>query len=150
AGGKHVLIERMAEQAVAELVVGITREPQFGLMLTLGAGGVWVELLQDAVSLLLPTTRAALQEALDSLRLAPLLRAYRGRPAADEAALIEALLGVCRFAEQQAGSLLELDINPLLVLPAGQGAGPPDPMLDKEPQPPSKVSATLPASPCSM
>jgi len=150
AGGKHVLIERMAEQAVAELVVGITREPQFGLMLTLGAGGVWVELLQDAVSLLLPTTRAALQEALDSLRLAPLLRAYRGRPAADEAALIEALLGVCRFAEQQAGSLLELDINPLLVLPAGQGVVAADALLVEEPQPPSEVSATLPASPCSM
>jgi acyl-CoA synthetase (NDP forming) len=118
---QKLLVEHMVTDAVAELVVGVTFEPQFGLLLTIGAGGVLVEMLGDSVSLLLPATKAQLRAALDSLKIAPLLRGYRGRPAADIDAVIDAIAAVARFAEAQAGQLVELDINPLLVGPAGQG-----------------------------
>jgi acyl-CoA synthetase (NDP forming) len=121
--GQSLLVEHMVEDAVAELVVGVTRDPQFGLLMTIGAGGVLVEILGDSASLLLlPATRGQLQAALASLRIAPLLRGYRSRPAADMEAALDALAAVARFAEANAGRLLELDVNPLLVGPAGQSA----------------------------
>lgn len=113
------LVERMETGAVAELLVGVTRDPQFGLALTLGSGGVLVELLADATTLLLPARREAVARALDGLRCAPLLRGYRGRPAADLPALVDAIEAVLRFADAHADTLLELEINPLLALPHG-------------------------------
>lgn len=111
------LVERMARDAVAELIVGVQRDPQFGLALTVGAGGVLVELLKDAATLLLPTTRGAVLEALQSLRCWPLLQGFRGRPAGDVDAVLDAVMTVAAFAERHAAELLELDVNPLLVRP---------------------------------
>jgi len=116
---EHVLVERMVQGAVAELIVGIKRDPLFGLALVLGAGGVWVELLGDRRTLLLPTDRAAVEAALAGLASAPLLRGYRGRPAGDLAAVVDAALAVAEFASGNAARLLELDVNPLLVLERG-------------------------------
>jgi acyl-CoA synthetase (NDP forming) len=113
------LIERMVEGAVAELIVGVTRGEPFGLALTIGAGGVLVELLDDSATLLLPATRADIDRALRSLRCFPLMDGYRGRPSGDVEAAVDAILAVARYAEANARSLVELDVNPLLVLPAG-------------------------------
>jgi acyl-CoA synthetase (NDP forming) len=107
--------------SVAEIIAGVTRDPQFGLVLTLGSGGVLVELLQDAQTLLIPATRAEIESALQALRSAPLLRGYRGRPAADVEALLDAIMAVQGYAVAQADSLFELDVNPLLVGAVGQG-----------------------------
>jgi hypothetical protein len=98
---------------------------------------VLVELLADATTLLLPARRPAIASALDGLRCAPLLRGYRGRPAADLPALLDAIEAVLRFADAHADTLLELEINPLLALPHGavavdallRVAGTPDPSL---------------------
>ena len=130
--GQPLLVEHMVEDAVAELVVGVTRDPQFGLLLTIGAGGIWVEILGDSRSLLLPTTRAELRTALLSLRSAPVLAGYRSQPAGDVEATLDALLAVARFAADHAGQLLELDINPLLVGAAGQGVTAADALLVME------------------
>ena len=114
------LIERMVQGAVAELIVGVHHDPQFGLALTLGAGGVLVELAQDTACLLLPTTREEVEAALASLRIWPVLRGFRGRPAGDVRATVDAVCAVAAYARAEA--VAELDVNPLLVLEEGHGA----------------------------
>ena len=117
------LVERMVPDAVAELIVGIKRDPAFGLALVLGSGGVLVELLRDSATLLLPTDRSAVEEVLASLKGAPLMTGFRGRPKGNMAALIDAVMAVAAFAEAHRETLVELDVNPLLVLPEGQDGG---------------------------
>jgi acyl-CoA synthetase (NDP forming) len=111
----QVLLERMATPPLAELIVGIKRETNFGLALVIGTGGIMVELLKDSRSLLLPTTDGAIRAALLGLRSAPLLQGFRGRQAADLEALVAAIRAVADYACENAGRLLELDVNPLLV-----------------------------------
>ncbi|VVQ13335.1 Protein lysine acetyltransferase Pat [Pseudomonas fluorescens] len=111
----QVLLERMATPPLAELIVGIKRETGFGLAMVIGAGGILVELLKDSRSLLLPTTDGAIRNALSSLRSAALLQGFRGREAADLEALVAAIRAVADYACENAGQLLELDVNPLLV-----------------------------------
>jgi acetyl-CoA synthetase len=115
------LVEQMAADGVAEIIVGITRDAQFGLALTLGAGGILVELLQDTATLLLPVSRGDIQGALQVLKTWPLLCGYRGKPRGDVEALVDAIAAIAAFAEAHAGCLRELDVNPILVLPAGCG-----------------------------
>ncbi len=113
------LVEQMATNVVAEVIVGVQRDAQFGLSLTVGAGGVLVELLQDARTLLLPVQRHEVQAALESLRVWPLLRGFRGKPAGHVAALVDAVMVVADYAQSHADRLLELDVNPVLVMPYG-------------------------------
>ena len=119
--GAGLLVERQVEDVVCELIVGLKRDAQFGVLLTLGAGGILVELVRDSVTLLLPTHADAVREALAGLRCAPLLRGHRGRPAGDVDAAVAAVLAVANFGVAHAAVLEELDVNPLAVLPAGQG-----------------------------
>jgi acyl-CoA synthetase (NDP forming) len=116
------LLERMIDHGVAELIVGIHRDPQFGPTLVIGSGGILVELVGDSASLLLPTDRVSVERALESLKLATLLRGFRGKPPGDTAAAIGAILKIAAFAEAHWETLEELDVNPLIVLPQGQGA----------------------------
>ncbi|NRF72314.1 acetate--CoA ligase family protein [Aquincola sp. S2] len=118
---KRLLVETMQRGAVAELIVGVNHDPQFGLALTLGAGGVLVELLKDSATLLLPATREHIRRALMSLRIWPLLVGYRGRAVGDIDATLNAIEAVISFAQHHAHRLHELDVNPLLVLPQGRG-----------------------------
>ena len=115
------LVEQMATDVVAEIIVGVSCDPQFGLALTLGAGGVLVELLQDAATVLLPATRDDVRRAFESLRSWPLLSGYRGKPPGDVDALIDAVMAVAAYAQANAAQLRELDVNPVLVLPRGRG-----------------------------
>ncbi|MEB8336882.1 acetate--CoA ligase family protein [Streptomyces endophyticus] len=111
------LVERMVRGAVAELIVGVHRDPQFGPAITIGAGGVMVELLDDAVTLLLPVQRDEIRAALRRLRIWPLLSGFRGQPPGDVVAVLDAVTAVADYVRGHAGTLRELDINPLLVLP---------------------------------
>ena len=115
------LVEQMATQVVAEIIVGVQRDAQFGLSLTLGAGGILVELLQDVQTLLFPVTRADVQSALRGLKAWPLLAGFRGKAAGDVEALVDAVLAIATYAQANAHRLLELDVNPVLVMPEGQG-----------------------------
>jgi len=117
-----LLIEEMVVDGVAEVLVGLRVDPQFGLLLVLGAGGVLTELLRDSVTLLPPFTAAGIGTALARLRMAPLLGGFRGRPAADVPALIETALGCTRYALANLERFVELDLNPLIVRPRGHGA----------------------------
>ena len=113
------LVEKMVTGGLAELIVGVSRDTQFGLSLTLGAGGILVELLADTVTLLLPATREDIAGALRGLRCFALLDGYRGRPKADLHRLVDAIEAVAAYAQANADRLLELDVNPLIVTAEG-------------------------------
>jgi acyl-CoA synthetase (NDP forming) len=117
----HVLVERMAPEPVCELIIGVKADAEFGLVLVVGAGGIFTELLQDKVTMLMPVSSGEIEEALDRLRISALLSGFRGK-VGDRAAAVKAIAAVARFAEANAGTLEELDVNPLFVLPLGQGA----------------------------
>ena len=119
---EHFLIEQQVTNAVAEMIIGVKRDPSFGLVLVVGAGGILVEMTQDAASLLLPTDRTDVERAIRGLKVAKLLAGYRGKPAADIDAVVDAVAAVASFADSHRDRLVELDVNPLLVLPEGQGA----------------------------
>ncbi len=116
-----VLVESMITDVVAEVIIGVTRDPQFGLSLVIGSGGVWVELLQDSTPLLLPVSRDDIHSALKKLKLYKLLEGYRGQPAGDIDALIDTILSVADFALENNDRLAEMDLNPVMVLPKGKG-----------------------------
>jgi acetate---CoA ligase (ADP-forming) len=118
---ERMLVEAMAARPVAELIVGITRDPHFGPVLAIGAGGVLAELLGDVATLLLPASRQEIAGALDSLKVMALLRGFRGGPAGDIEAVVDTVSAIADAASATP-ELLELDVNPLFVLPAGQGA----------------------------
>ena len=119
--GEALLVEPMVTDGVAELIVGIVRDRQVGLCLMLGSGGVLVELLADRVLLLLPTTAEEVRTALLGLKSAPLLKGFRGRPPGDIDAIVAVAMAVTGFAALHADRLVELDVNPLIVRPAGKG-----------------------------
>ena len=119
---KLLLVEEMVTNGVAEVLIGITVDPQFGQTLVLGTGGVLTELWRDTTSLLPPFTRERIEAGIARLRVAQLLAGFRGKPAGDVPALVDAALAVARYAREHLDTLLELDVNPVIVRPAGQGA----------------------------
>ena len=108
-----VLVERMVEGAVCELLLGAVHDSTFGHVLLVGSGGGLVELVADARPLLPPTTWEDVEAALSGLRVAPLLR--RG----DVGAAIDAVLALARVVDAHRDRLAEIDVNPLLVLERG-------------------------------
>jgi acetyltransferase len=114
--GARVLVQEQVPPGV-ELLLGLVNDPQFGPMLTVGTGGIFVEILADVRWCLLPTTAAAVRAALGGLRGARLLRGARGRPPADLDAVVRAALGLAALAEDLGDRIAALDINPLVALP---------------------------------
>ncbi|MCE8539143.1 acetate--CoA ligase family protein [Ruegeria pomeroyi] len=116
-GTAEVLVEEMVSDTVAELLVGVVRDPAHGFVLTLGAGGVLTELMRDTVSLLVPAAPEAIRAGLEQLRIAPLLAGYRGKPGANMDAILEAVAAVQDYVLAHAETLGEVEINPLLATP---------------------------------
>ncbi|MDX1385774.1 MAG: acetate--CoA ligase family protein [Thermoanaerobaculia bacterium] len=127
--GERFLVEAMVQGAVAELIVGVARDAQFGPHLIVGAGGVLVELIRDSRVLLLPTTAERVGAVLSGLRCAPLLNGFRGRPRADVAAAARPLLSIADLVERDPSAIIELDVNPLLLLEEGRGGVAADTLL---------------------
>lgn len=119
--GEQFLVEAMVSGCVAELIVGLKHDEQFGLALIIGSGGILVNLINDSATLLLPTDRNAIAAALNNLQGIKLLQGYRGRSEGDIEAVINTILAVAEFGQAHNGQILELDINPLMVLPVGEG-----------------------------
>jgi acyl-CoA synthetase (NDP forming) len=117
-GATGYLVEEMVTGAVAEILVGLQRDPVYGLTLTLGMGGVTAEVLADTATLILPATPDQILDALRRLRLWPLLDGYRGRPKADMAALADLAVQLGALMASDA-SLEEIEINPVLVRQKG-------------------------------
>ncbi|MDT0438079.1 MULTISPECIES: acetate--CoA ligase family protein [Streptomyces] len=116
-----VLVCQMVERGV-EMVVGVTHDELFGPTVTVGLGGVLVEVLRDVAVRVPPFGEDEARNMLGDLRGRALLDGVRGRPPADVEALVEVVLRVQRMALELGSDLAELDINPLVVLPQGQGA----------------------------
>jgi acyl-CoA synthetase (NDP forming) len=113
------LVERMIETPVAELLVNVRRDAQFGLAMTLASGGVLAELIGDSVTLLLPASRSEIGTALGRLKLDRLLDGHRGRPGAERDTLVDALYRLAVYAGAQSDDIEEIEINPLFVLADG-------------------------------
>ncbi|HEV3175324.1 MAG TPA: acetate--CoA ligase family protein [Stellaceae bacterium] len=105
-----------------ELILGAKRDPQFGAVVMVGAGGVLVELIGDVEVALAPLSAETAESMLKRLRVWPLLQGFRGYPRRDIAAVVDALVKLGELAAALEGRLLELDVNPLLVGPEGEGA----------------------------
>lgn len=116
-GTPTILVEEMVTDGVVELLVGVVRDPAHGFVMTLGAGGVLAELMQDTQSLLLPVTGDDVDAALSRLRCAALLRGYRGKPAADAAAVRDAVLAIQSYVLADADRVSEVEVNPLICTP---------------------------------
>ena len=114
AGAQGYLAEEMVTGVVAELLVGLRRDPVYGATVTLGFGGVTAEVLADTVTLVLPVTEDAVAQALRGLRLWPLLDGYRGRPKAAVAAAIRAVMAL-QDLMRSTPTLEEIEINPLML-----------------------------------
>jgi acetate---CoA ligase (ADP-forming) len=116
------LLERMVGPPVSELLVSVRRDPDFGYVMTLASGGILVELVGDAVTILLPAPRAELEAALDRLRVARLIDGFRGKPGADRSAILDGLESLAKYICDGAGGIVEIEINPLFLLPTGISA----------------------------
>ena len=114
---RSFLIEEMVTGAVAELLIGVVKDPAHGFVMTLAAGGTLTEVLQDSASVLLPASEADLETALNSLRVSRLLNGYRGAAAANREALMAAIRAVEAYVLENALGLEEIEINPLLCTP---------------------------------
>ncbi|AEW94721.1 MULTISPECIES: acetate--CoA ligase family protein [Streptomycetaceae] len=116
-----VLVCQMVDRGV-EMVVGMAHDELFGPTVTVGLGGVLVEVLRDTSVRVPPFGEDEARAMLRELRGAPLLDGVRGAPPADTDALVDVVLRTQRMALELGDLLGELDINPLMVLPRGQGA----------------------------
>jgi acetyltransferase len=116
--GTSIVIQRMVSGL--ELMVGSRRDPHFGPTVSVGPGGIFVELFDDLALRLAPVTQFEAQEMLQETRAGRLLEGFRGKPPADAEAVVETLESLSRLVAAYA-ALAEVDINPLIVLPKGQG-----------------------------
>ncbi|KIC24411.1 MULTISPECIES: acetate--CoA ligase family protein [unclassified Leisingera] len=114
---ERFLVEEMVTGAVAELLIGVVKDPAHGFVMTLAAGGTLTELMEDSASFLLPASDAEIEAALKSLRVSKLLDGYRGAPAADREAILRAIRAVEAYVMENALGLEEIEINPLLCTP---------------------------------
>jgi acetyl coenzyme A synthetase (ADP forming)-like protein len=114
------LVQEMVPQG-KEVIIGINRDPQFGPLLLLGLGGIYVEVLKDVSFRIAPLARWEAEEMIGELRSAPLLRGVRGESPADLEAMVDCMLRVSQLAVDFP-EIVELDINPLMVHEKGKGA----------------------------
>jgi hypothetical protein len=107
----------IAEQVTGglELVLGVHRDPEMGLVLLFGAGGIELELHRDVAFAALPLDEASADELIARTRVAQLIAGYRGKPPLDKKALVKALLGLSQFAMDAGARLQSVDINPFLL-----------------------------------
>jgi acyl-CoA synthetase (NDP forming) len=115
-----VLVQEMARPGV-EIILGVSRDPGFGPMLMVGLGGVHVEVLRDVVFSPVPIGRDEALQLLGELKGAALLDGVRGATPADKAALAELMAALSRFAADHAEHIDEIDLNPVIVHPEGEG-----------------------------
>ncbi|MCY4488335.1 MAG: acetate--CoA ligase family protein [Deltaproteobacteria bacterium] len=115
-----VLVQKMV-QGVAEVIIGTSRTPDLGICLVFGLGGIYTEVLKDVAFRLPPLGLPEAQDMIREIRTYPLLAGARGRSKADVAALAEAIVALSRLALDYRGEVDEIEFNPLMVLPEGQG-----------------------------
>ena len=118
---ERMLVQPQLPEGV-EVLVGVSRDPDLGAVVSMGLGGVLVEVYGDVTRRVAPVSERDFQEMLSELRGRPLLEGARGRPLADVGALSRVVAAVSQLAEDLGEQLAELDLNPVVVLPEGKGA----------------------------
>jgi acyl-CoA synthetase (NDP forming) len=116
-----VLIQEMIGDDAVEVIVGVLKDADFGPVIVFGLGGILVELFEDPSLRLPPLSRRDAREMIEKTQAARLLAGFRERPPADVEALVDVLVRVSQLAVDLKGQIAALDINPLMVLPQGQG-----------------------------
>ncbi len=126
-----LLVQEMASNGV-EVIVGMMTDDTFGPTLMFGLGGILVEVFQDVSHRLLPISEADARDMIEEVKGAVLLKGHRGKAMMDMDALVDSILKLGRFCEDFGETILEVDINPLVVLPAGQGVVAVDTLIRKK------------------
>ena len=115
-----VLVAPMARGGT-ELIMGISRDPVFGPVVMVGFGGIYAEVLQDVAVQAAPVTETEAEAMIRGLKLFALLDGARGQPKADVAAAAHTVARLSEFAVRHRADVAEIDMNPVLVRPHGQG-----------------------------
>tara|TARA_B100000959_G_scaffold179809_1_gene188066 strand:+ start:8116 stop:10173 length:2058 start_codon:yes stop_codon:yes gene_type:complete len=117
--GSSLLIEKMIKDSVCELIIGVDYDPTFGKYIIIGGGGIFVEILKDSALMLLPVTREDVLVAISKLKVYPLLEGYRGNSKGDIESVVDSVISIIALVREN--DVLELDINPLIVLKEKKG-----------------------------
>jgi len=112
-----ILVQEMAPQST-EVIVGATKDPQFGPALMFGLGGIFVEVLKDVTFRIAPLSEADAREMITEVKAYPILKGYRGQPPADVEAIVKILLNTSRLMMEHP-KIKELDLNPIMVYEKG-------------------------------
>ena len=112
---KHVIIEKMIDDAIVELLIGIVHDPAHGMLLTIGAGGVLTEILSDTSSLLLPSSEDDVLECFNQLKISRIAKGYRGFSGVELNQIVDAIMKIQEFVFDNRDRVFEIEINPLMV-----------------------------------
>jgi acyl-CoA synthetase (NDP forming) len=137
---RGLLVQQMAPRGI-EMVIGGKRDPTFGPIVMAGLGGVFVEYMKDVAFGSAPVTHEHAVGMIRSLRAYPLLTGARGQAEADQDALAGAIVAISRLAVDGEQHIREIDVNPLIVLPPGEGAVAVDGLIVVDPLPATSLSA---------
>ena len=117
----EILIEKMVSDTVAELIIGIKIDSQFGPVIVIGAGGIYTELFRDTQTLLTPINKNQIKCAINKLKISKIIKGYRGKNKGDMEEIVNTIMKLSKFAEKNAHKIIEVDINPLIVREKGKG-----------------------------
>ena len=109
------LVEKMLDKPELEIMVSVRHDTQFGLILTIASGGILIELVADAVTLILPASEDEILCALNRLKIAPILNGFRGAEPVNKSELVKTIAQLASYVQQHAERIAELEINPLFV-----------------------------------
>ena len=112
---KNVIIEKMIDDTIVELLIGIVHDPAHGVLLTIGAGGILTEILSDTSSLLLPSSEDDVLECFNQLKISKIAKGYRGFSGVDVNQIVDAIMKIQEFVIDNRDKVFEIEINPLLV-----------------------------------
>jgi acyl-CoA synthetase (NDP forming) len=115
---KKISVQKMADEPITELIIGMTTDPQFGPALMFGIGGILVELLEDVSFRIAPITEYDANEMIHEIKGFPILDGYRGKPKADLDAIIKTLLMISEFVVKHE-EINEMDLNPVFIYEKG-------------------------------
>ena len=114
-----VLIEEMIDDGIAEVIIGVARDPILGLHMVIGLGGILAELTRDTALIMMPASRDQMMNAIDETMVSALLNGFRGQTKGDQEALLDLMMAVQNFALDHQNRLVEMDINPVIVKSKG-------------------------------
>ncbi|MGQ4875112.1 MAG: acetate--CoA ligase family protein [Promethearchaeia archaeon] len=115
---KKISVQKMAEEPITELIIGMTTDPQFGPAIMFGIGGILVELMEDVSFRICPITEYDAKEMITEIKGFPLLDGYRGKPKADLDAIVEALMKISDLVVKY-DQIYEMDLNPVFIYENG-------------------------------